>query len=95
MGLFSKKKKKEEKKVLVMIGGGDESIIIKVPKGKRILTPNGFIIAGETLEENKLRYEKRFEESIKRWDEMNKKHDKSLAKRFKPLSKNNNIKRIQ
>ena len=99
MGLFWKRKKKEskkeEKKVLVMIGGGDESIFIRVPKGQRIRTSNGFIIAGETFEENKQRYEKRFEESIKSWDEMNKKHDKQLAKTLRRKIKDNNTKKAR
>lgn len=97
MGLFGrfKKKKKEEKKVLVMIGGGDESIFIRVPKGQKVWTSNGFIIAGETFAENQERYEKRFKESIKNWDEMNRKHDKQLAKTLRHKAKDNNIKKAQ
>lgn len=79
-------KKNNEKKemVTVMIGGGDESIFIKVPKGKRILTPNGYIIAGETYEENVKRYNDRFDSLIKTIDEENKKYEKELLKKQKP-----------
>ena len=79
-----KKNNGKKEMVTVMIGGGDESIFIKVPKGKRILTPNGYIIAGETYEENKQRYEDRFDAMIKTIDEENKKYEKELLKEQKP-----------
>ena len=79
-----KMKNDKDKMVTVMIGGGDESIFIKVPKGKRILTPNGYIIAGETLEENRKRYEDRFNEVSKRLEEENKRYEKELLKEQRP-----------
>lgn len=79
-----KKNNGKKEMVTVMIGGGDESIFIKVPKGKKILTPNGYIIAGETYEENKARYEARFDAMIKTIDEENKKYEKELLKEQKP-----------
>ena len=47
---YNKKHSNKSKDVLVMIGGGYESIFMRVTKGKKIWTPNGYFIAGETLE---------------------------------------------
>ena len=79
-----KNKKKEPEFVNFMVGGGDESIFIKVPKGKRILTPNGFVIAGETYEENVKRYKDRAERLEKEWKEEEKRYQKYLLKKQKP-----------
>ncbi len=79
-----KKNNGKKEMVTVMIGGGDESIFIKVPKGKKILTPNGYIIAGETYEENIARYEARFDATIRRADEERKKYENELLKNQKP-----------
>jgi len=79
-----KKKNGKEEMVLVMIGGGDESMFIKVPKGSKISTSYGYIIAGETYEENRRRYEDRFNALIKRIDEENARYNKHLLKEQKP-----------
>lgn len=42
-----------------MIGGGDESIFVKINKGEKIYSNGSYFIAGETLEENKKRFEER------------------------------------
>lgn len=54
---YHKKHPNKSKRVTVMIGGGDSSLFIKTNKGKKILTADGHYIAGETLEENKERWE--------------------------------------
>ena len=77
---YHKKHPDKDKQTLVMIGGGDESIFMSVPKGKKILTPNGYFIAGETLEENKKRFEEKKLKSDKKWKKFNKKMDKELSK---------------
>lgn len=79
-----KNKKKEQELVNVMIGGGDESIIIKVPKGKKILTSYGYIIAGETYEENIKRHEDKWDALSKAWKEETEKYEKYLLKKQKP-----------
>ena len=48
----------KSKTTTAMIGGRDDSLFIKTSKGKKILTTNGYYIAGETLEENKERWKK-------------------------------------
>jgi hypothetical protein len=63
-----------------MIGGGDESIFMRVPKGKKIWTPNGYFIAGETLEENKKRWEAKMKETDKEWKKLNKRLEKEEKK---------------
>lgn len=78
---YHKKNPSKEKETLVMIGGGDESIFIRVPKGKKILTPNGYIIAGETLEENKARWEQKINETENRWQQLNKRQTKEIRKK--------------
>jgi hypothetical protein len=55
---YHKKHPNKSKDTLVMFGGGDESIFKRVKKGTEICTPNGYFIAGETLEENNKRWEK-------------------------------------
>lgn len=77
---YHKKHPNKDKETLVMIGGGDESIFIRVPKGKKIWTPDGYFIAGETLEENKKRWEQMMDESNEKWKKFNKKMDKELSK---------------
>ena len=54
---YHKKHPNKSKTTTVMIGGGDSSLFIRVNKGNKILTTNGYYIAGETLEENKERWE--------------------------------------
>lgn len=63
---YHKKYPNQSKETLIMIGGGDESIFMRVPKGQKVLTPNGSFIAGETLEENKKRWEQMMEGPIKK-----------------------------
>lgn len=77
---YHKKHPNKSKDVLVMIGGGDESIFMRVPKGKKIWTPNGYFIAGETLEENKKRWEQKMEDSDKRMTKFHKRLDKEIKK---------------
>lgn len=77
---YHKKHPNKDKKTLVMIGGGDESIFMRVPKGKKIWTPDGYFIAGETLEENKKRWEQIMDESDKRMSIFNIKLDKEIKK---------------
>lgn len=50
--------------VTVMISGGDQPIFVKVPKGEKIITTNGNIIAGESLEENKKRLNSKIDDKI-------------------------------
>ncbi len=57
MAEYHKKHPNKSKTTSVMIGGGDSSLFIRVNKGKKILTTDGYYIAGETLEENKKRWE--------------------------------------
>lgn len=57
MAEYHKRHPSKSKTTNVMIGGGDDSLFIKTSKGKKILTTNGYYIAGETLEENKERWE--------------------------------------
>ncbi len=54
---YHKRHPNKSKTTTVMIGGGDDSLFIKTNKGKKILTADGHYIAGETLEENKERWE--------------------------------------
>ncbi len=54
---YHKRHPNKSKTTTTMIGGGDDSLFIKTSKGKKILTTNGYYIAGETLEENKERWE--------------------------------------
>lgn len=77
---YHKKNPVKSKTTTVMIGGGDESIFIEVPKGEEILTPNGYYIAGETLEENKKRWEEREKKVTRRFEELNKNFDKEYQK---------------
>lgn len=80
MSEYHKKHPNKSKEVTVMIGGGDESIFIKVPRGEKVLTPNGYFIAGETLEENR----KKFEEHEQMVIEKEKKFYKRLDKENQP-----------
>ena len=57
MAEYHKRHPSKSKTTTVMIGGGDDSLFIKVDKGKKNLTTNGYYIAGETLEENNERWE--------------------------------------
>ena len=57
MTKYPKRHPNKSKTTTTMIGGGDDSLFIKTSKGKKILTTNGYYIAGETLEENKERWE--------------------------------------
>ena len=57
MAEYHKRHPNKSKTTTAMIGGGDDSLFIKTSKGKKILTTNGYYIAGETLEENKVRWE--------------------------------------
>ena len=57
MAEYHKRHPSKSKTTNVMIGGGDDSLFIKTNKGKKILTADGHYIAGETLEENKERWE--------------------------------------
>lgn len=77
---YHEKHPNKDKETLVMIGGGDESIFMRVPKGKKIWTSDGYFIAGETLEENKKRWEQMMDESDEKWKKFNKKMDKELSK---------------
>lgn len=81
MSEYHKNHPNKSKEVTVMIGGGDESIFIKVPRGEKVLTPNGYFIAGETLEENR----KKFEEHEQMVIEKEKKFYKKLDKENQPL----------
>ena len=54
---YHKRHPNKSKTTTTMIGGEDDSLFIKTSKGKKILTTNGYYIAGETLEENKERWE--------------------------------------
>ena len=80
MSEYHKKHPNNSKEVTVMIGGGDESIFIKVPRGEKVITPNGYFIAGETLEENR----KKFEEHEQMVIEKEKKFYKRLDKENQP-----------
>ena len=62
MAEYHKRHPNKSKTTTVMIGGGDDSLFFKTSKGKKILTTNGYYIAGETLKENK----ERCENSIKK-----------------------------
>lgn len=77
------KRKKNIEKSIVMIGGGDQSIFIKVNKGEKVRAGDSYIIAGETYEENKLRYEKRLDDIVKQTEKMNKKHTKDTIRKEK------------
>lgn len=77
---YHKKHPNKDKDTLVMIGGGDESIFIRMPKGKKILTPDGYFIAGETLEDNKKRWEQELEDSNKRLEKLNDRLAKEIKK---------------
>lgn len=67
----------QSKTAPVAFGTGEHLIFVEYEKGERVLTSNGYIIAGETLEENK----KRWEEREKRVFEQ-KESEKSLVKRL-------------
>lgn len=54
---YHKRRQNKSKTTTFMIGGGDASLFIKTSKGKKILTTNDYYIAGETLEDNKERWE--------------------------------------
>lgn len=54
---YHKRHPNKSKTTTAMIGGGDDSLFFKTSKGKKILTTNGYYIAGETLKENKERWE--------------------------------------
>jgi hypothetical protein len=75
-----KKGPNKEEKVTVMIGGGDESIFIKVNKGEKVYSNGHKFIAGETLEENKKRWEDKMKETNKEWEKFNKRLDKEEKK---------------
>jgi hypothetical protein len=77
---YHKKHPNKSKDVLVMIGGGDESIFMRVPKGKKIWTPDGYFIAGETLEKNKKSWEQIMKDSDKRMTKFHKRLDKEIKK---------------
>ena len=50
--------------VRVMVGSGEDAFFISVKRGTRIKTPDGYIIAGDTEEEYRLREEKRVNEIL-------------------------------
>lgn len=77
------KRKKNIEKSIVMIGGGDQSIFIKVNKGEKVRVGDSYIIAGETVEENKLRHEKRLNDICKQTEKMEKKHTKDTIRKEK------------
>lgn len=77
---YHKKHPNKSKEVTVMIGSGDESIFIKVPKGEKIPTSDGYFIAGETLEENKKRLEQSAKEIFENFEKSYKKFDKEYKK---------------
>ena len=54
---YHKRRQNKSKITTVMIGSGASSLFIRVKKEKKILTTNGYYIAGETLEDNKERWE--------------------------------------
>lgn len=64
------KRKKNIEKSIVMIGGGNQSIFIKVNKGEKVRIGDSYIIAGETVEENKLRHEKRLNDICKQTEKI-------------------------
>lgn len=76
MSEYHKKHPNKSKEVTVMIGGGDESIFIKVPRGEKVFTPNGYFIAGETLEENTKKFEERKQMVIEKEKKLYKRLDK-------------------
>lgn len=69
---YHKKHPNKDKKVTIMVGGGDSPIFMSVDKGSKVVTPNGYYIAGETLEENKKRWENEFSSSSKAIEKLNK-----------------------
>lgn len=77
------KRKKNIEKSIVMIGGGDQSIFIKVNKGEKVRVGNSYVVAGETVEENKLRHEKRLDDIFKQSEKMEKKHTKDTIRKEK------------
>ena len=66
MAEYHKRHPNKSKTTTVMIGGGDDSLFFKTSKGNKILTTNGYYIAGETLEENKERWETQLEKFIEK-----------------------------
>lgn len=57
MAEYHKRHPNKSKTTTVMIGSGASSLFIRGKKRKKILTTNGYYIAGETLEDNKERWE--------------------------------------
>ena len=77
------KRKKNIEKSIVMIGGGDQSIFLRVNKGEKVRIGSSYVIAGETVEENKLRHEKRLNDICKQTEKMEKKHTKDTIRKEK------------
>lgn len=73
----------ENKDTLVMIGGGDDSTMKRVSKGEKIETKDGYFIAGESSEDNKIRWEQELEESNKRLEKLNDRLAKEVRKSIK------------
>lgn len=73
----------ENKDTLVMIGGGDDSTMKRVSKGEKIETKDGYFIAGESSEDNKIRWEQELEESNKRLEKLNDRLSKEVRKSIK------------
>lgn len=85
MSEYHKKHPNKSKEVTAMIDGGDESIFIEVPRGEEVLTTSGYYIAGETLEENK----KRWQQKVKTFLQI-KKEQKLISSNSSKLSKSCN-----
>lgn len=72
--------KNKKDTTVVLRGGGDDPTVVRVPKGKKIQTPNGFFIAGETIEENIRRHEDKVKKAIDIGQKANKAYEKNLKK---------------
>ena len=54
--------RKDEHTILVVVGSNDAVSFERVKKGTKVLTSNGYYIAGETLEETETRFNKKIDE---------------------------------
>lgn len=77
---YHKKHPNKDEKVTIMVGGGDTPIFMRVGKGSKVATSNGYYIAGETLEENKKRWGNKFSSSSKDIEKLNKTVGRKIAK---------------
>ncbi len=84
---YHKEHPNKDKKVTIMVGGGDTPVFMRVDKGSKVATSNGYYIAGETLEENKKRLEGKFSDS----DNIIKKLNKIVGKKVTKLDLKTNL----